>query len=371
MSDHSRRAIPLSAQYESKVNTLIAQSRRENALHRSRRHIPTPTSSLTPLALTHQLRIYPRTRAAGPPPPRSWAYPATPSPTSNSTSVRITPAPEWRARALRWILLHLELPGLIPHAVLEGDVVGVGERSSIPTLREMCVRVLIAPTPNLEEEQPTIDRILDPNLPAHIRRFIVRYSAIHDPLPWTTLAELWGVAYGEQGADGELIFVGKGAGGSTVSSASIREVLTPAEVDDFQSQEENEEDLAWDADEYAPPPPLTTLISLAHPLSKHLSFFPPTITHLALIATPLDLDTPPRALMSKLSGTLHLLEALDLSCNSWLAVDTLEVVDWPRRWSRLRAIAFMNCNNLSDRDAVTKTINSKRNWEKVIHIDFA
>lgn len=54
-----------------------------------------------------------------------------------------------------------------------------------------------------------------------------------------------------------------------------------------------------------------------------------------------------------------------------VAVDVLEVVDWSKRWSRLRAIAFMNCNNLSDRDAVAKAINGKRNWEKVIHIDFA
>lgn len=259
--------------------------------------------------------MYPRTRAAGPPPPRSWAYPVTPSPASNSRSVTATPAPEWRARALRWILLHLEPPGLLPHAILEGDGLGLGEGSSIPTLREMCVCTLTAP--NLEGEQPTIDSILDPDLPAHIRRFIVRYTAIHHPLPWSALAELWGVAYGEQGANGEIILVGKDAGGSSIGSAAIREVLTPAEVD-FQTQEDNEEDLAWDADEYTPPPPLTTLISLAHPLSKNLSFLPPTITHLALIAMPLDPDTPPRAMMSKLAGTLHLLEALDLSCNSWI-----------------------------------------------------
>jgi hypothetical protein len=278
-------------------------------LHRSRRHIPTFTSTSFLAPLSHQLRIYPPSRAAGPRPPRSWAYPA---PTSSASSGNnrsspgsVAPHPEWRACALRWIILHLDRPGLLPHALEEED-----GRSSIPTLREMCVR-------NLVETDPINSQIINPDLPAHIRRFIVRYTSIHSPLPWSALAELWGVAYGEQGADGEVILIGKDADGSNHSSTSIRDLLTPSE-DGFALEEgENEDDLAWDAEEYTPPP-LTTLISLTHPLSKHLSFFPPTITHLALIATPLDPDTTPRVLLSRLAGALHLLEALDLSCNSWL-----------------------------------------------------
>ncbi|KAG8745372.1 hypothetical protein FRC10_008231 [Ceratobasidium sp. 414] len=366
MSDRLRRAIQPPAHYEPKVNTLIAKSRREHALQRSQRHAPTliSTSFLTPLALSQQLRIYPQSRAAGPRPPRSWAYPALTSSaagsSNRSTPGSVAPHPEWRARALRWILVHLDRPGLIPHAVEENE----SGRSSIPTLREMCLHNLLA-------ADPIDDQIISPDLPAHIRRFIVRYTSIHSPLPWAALTELWGVAYGEQGADGELIFVGKGAGGSSIGSASIRDVLTPAEVD-LQSEEgDHEDDLAWDAEEYTSPPPLNVLISLAHPLSKHLSFFPPTITHLALIATPLDPDTAPRAMMAKLSGILHLLEALDLSCNPWLVPNALTSVDWSKKWPRLRAVAFINCPNLADREATTNIINSKRSWEKSIRIDFA
>ncbi|KAG9089022.1 hypothetical protein FRC07_012420, partial [Ceratobasidium sp. 392] len=286
---------------------------REHALQRSQRRVSSLTSAsfLAPLTLSEQLRIYPQSRAAGPRPPRSWAYPALASSAasgnSRSTPGSVAPHPEWRARALRWILVHLDRPGLIPHAV-EGEKTG---RSSIPTLREICLHKLLS-------TDPIDDQIFNPDLPAHIRRFIVRYTSILSPLPWAALAELWGVAYGEQGADGELIFVGKETGGSSFTSASIREVLTPAEIDLQPEEDENADDLAWDAEEYTPPPPLNVLISLAHPLSKHLSFFPPTITHLALIATPLDPDTTPRAMMAKLSGALHLLEALDLSYNPWL-----------------------------------------------------
>ncbi|KAG8714531.1 hypothetical protein FRC08_011819 [Ceratobasidium sp. 394] len=364
MSDRLRRTIQPPTHYEPKVNALIAKSRREHALQRPQGHVSTRTSTsfLTPLTLSQQLRIYPQSRAAGPRPPRSWAYPA---PTSSavdssnrSSPGSVAPHPEWRTRALRWILVHLDRPGLIPHAV-EADE---GGRSSIPTLREMCLQNLLA-------ADPIDDRIINPDLPAHIRRFIVRYTSIHSPLPWTALAELWGVAYGEQGADGELIFVGKDAGGTSIGSASIRDVLTPADVD-LQVEEGESEDLTWDAEEYTPPP-LNVLISLAHPLSKHLSFFPPTITHLALIATPLDSDTTPRAMMAKLSGVLHLLEALDLSCNPWLVPNALTSVDWSKKWPRLRAIAFINCPNLLDQDPTVNTINSKRSWEKSIHIDFA
>ncbi|KAG8762826.1 hypothetical protein FRC12_008826 [Ceratobasidium sp. 428] len=365
MSDRLRRTIQGQA-YEPKVNALIAKSRREYASQRSQRHAPAFASAsfLTPLTLSQQLRIYPQSRAAGPRPPRSWAYPAltsSPAGTKNgSTPGSVAPHSEWRARALRWILAHLDRPGLIPHAV-EEDEAG---RSAVPTLREMCLQKLLA-------SDPIDDQIINSDLPAHIRRFIVRYTSIHSPLSWAALAELWGVAYGEQGADGELIFVGKEAGGFSVGSASIRDVLTPAEVD-FQPEEgENAEDHAWDAEEYTPPPPLSVLISLAHPLSKHLSFFPPTITHLALIATPLDPDTTPRAMMAKLSGALHLLEVLDLSCNSWLVPDALASVDWSKKWPRLRAIAFVHCPNFPNPDTILNTINGSRSWEKSIRIDFA
>ncbi|QRV90736.1 hypothetical protein RhiJN_18754 [Ceratobasidium sp. AG-Ba] len=244
----------------------------------------------------------------------------------------------------------------------------------------MCLHKLLA-TDSINNQ------IINSDLPAHIRRFVVRHSSIHSPLPWEAMAELWGFAYGEQGADGEIIFVGKDAGGFNVGSAFIRDILTPAELDLQPAEDEDEGELAWDAEQYTPPP-LTVLISLAHPLSKHLPFFPPTITHLALVASPLDPDTTPRAMMSKLSGTLHLLEALDLSCNPWLGEysavfleiyeskngpvhEALTSVDWSKKWPRLRAIAFINCPNLSEEDLVIHTINSRRNWEKSIQIDFA
>lgn len=295
--------------------------RREHALQgRSRRHESLSTSLFTPLALGHQLRVYSRTRVAGPLAPRSWAYPTTTLPTSGNAISTVIPDPRWRARALRWILMHIDQPGLIPHAVLRPDDEGQGDPdgSAIPTLREMCVQTLISAALGAESQQPVIyGSFFDPDLPAHIRRFIVRYAATHCPLPWPALEELWGIAYGEQGADGEIILVGKDAGGSKISGSAIKSILTPPETDSDPQPGDATEELSWDAEEYTPPP-LTTLISIAHPLSKHISLFPPTITHLALIAMPLDPDITPRVLLTRLSGGLRLLEALDLSCNSWL-----------------------------------------------------
>ncbi|CAE6470199.1 unnamed protein product [Rhizoctonia solani] len=370
MPDHPRRAI---SPHEPRVNALIAKSRREHALHnRLQRLGSTPTPFLSTLALGHQLRVYPRTRVAGPPPPRSWAYP-TPTSVRSDISSGVIPDAQWRAHAMRWIFLHLDQPGLIPHSILH-----VGESQSgpdmlvVPTLREMCVRALISSMQTLDsrETRSTVhEDVLDPDLLAHLRRFIVRYSSIHSPLPWLALAQLWGIEYGEQGADGEVILVGKDAGGSTLSGSAIKDMLAGPELDGKSG--DGEDDLSWDAEEYTSAPPLKAFISIAHPITKYLTSFPPTITHLALIAIPLDRDVTPRILMARLSNGLRLLEALDLSCNAWLVSDAINAVDWSARWLRLRFAAFINCRSLRDLDNVTDTINGKRNWERVVHIDWA
>ncbi|CAE6479487.1 unnamed protein product [Rhizoctonia solani] len=372
MSDPPRRAI---APHEPQVNTLIAKSRREHALHsRSQRHESTPTTLLSTLALGHQLRVYPRTRAAGPPPPRSWAYPTPPSVRSEVSS-GATPNAQWRAHAMRWIFLHLDQSGLIPHSVLHVDEGQSGPGVfAVPTLREMCAQVLVSSLQaSGAETQPastTHEDILDPDLPAHLRRFIVRYSAINSPLSWPALAQLWGIEYGEQGADGEAILVGRDAGGSTFPSSAIKNLLVPAHESGTQSGDDDDH-LSWDADDYSFAPPLRAFISIAHPITKHLTLFPPTITHLALIAIPLDRDVTPRIVMSRLSNGLRLLEALDLSCNPWLVADAINAVDWSTRWLRLRFAAFINCRNLMDFESMSGVINGKRNWERAIHIDWA
>ncbi|CUA73799.1 hypothetical protein RSOLAG22IIIB_01316 [Rhizoctonia solani] len=370
MSDHPRRAIP---PHEPQVNTLIAKSRREHALHsRSQHHGPAPTTLFSTLALGHQLRVYPRTRVAGPPPPRSWAYPTSTSVRSDISS-GATPDAQWRAHAMRWIFLHLDQPGLIPHSVSHVDEGQSGpDALKIPTLREMCVRALISSLQTSDAEtQPTIhESVLDPDLPEHLRRFIVRYSAIHFPLPWPALAQLWGIESGEQGADGEVIFVGRDAGGSTLPSSVIKNILVPPHEPDTQSGDD-EDYPAWDTEEYTSAPPLKAFISIAYPITKYLTSFPPTITHLALIAIPLDRDVTPRIVMSRLSNGLRLLEALDLSCNPWLVADAINAVDWSTRWLRLRFVAFINCQNLKDFDSLSGVINNKRNWERAVHIDWA
>jgi hypothetical protein len=148
----------------------------------------------------------------------------------------------------------------------------------------------------------------------------VRYSAIHSPLPWLALAQLWGIEYGEQGADGEVIIVGPDAGGPTVAASAIKQLLAPQDLGLDSQLEEDEGYLDWDAEEYTSAPPLKAFISITHPISKYLTLFPPTITHLALIAIPLDRDVTPRIVMARLSHGTRILEALDLSCNPWLGV---------------------------------------------------
>ncbi|KAF8679487.1 hypothetical protein RHS04_04094 [Rhizoctonia solani] len=367
MSDHPRRAIP---PHEPQVNTLIAKSRREHALHnRSQRHDSAPTPLFSALTLSHQLRVYPRIRVAGPPPPRSWAYPTSTS-VGSAVSSGATPDPQWRAHATRWIFLHLDQPGLIPHAVSHLDEgQNISDILAVPTLREMCVRSLVSLVHNSDAEaRSTIhENILDPDLPGHLRRFIVRYSAIHSPLSWIALAQLWGIEYGEQGADGEVILVGPDAGGPMVAASAIKQLLAPPDIEP-DTQSENEDYLTWDAEEHTSAPPMKAFISITHPISKYLTLFPPTITHLALVAIPLDRDVTPRIVMARLSHGLRLLEALDLSCNPWL--DTINSVDWPTRWLRLRFAAFINCPKLKDLESLDNVINSKRSWERSVHIDW-
>ncbi|KAH7344515.1 hypothetical protein B0J17DRAFT_4256 [Rhizoctonia solani] len=370
MSDHPRRAIP---PHEPRVNNLIAKSRREHALHgRSQRHESVPTTLFSTLALGDQLRVYPRSRVAGPPPPRSWAYPTSTTARSDVSS-GVAPDAQWRAHAMRWIFLHLDQPGLIPHSVLHVDDGQSGPAAlAIPTLREMCVRALVSSiqASNKETRSTIHEGVLDPDLPAHLRRFIVRYSSIHSPLSWLALAQLWGIEYGEQGADGEVILVGPDAGGLTLSGSAIKNILVPPQELDAESGDDDDS-LDWDAEEYPSAPPLKAFISIAYPITKYLTSFPPTITHLALIAIPLDRDVTPRIVISRLSNGLRLLEALDLSCNPWLVADAINSVDWSTRWLRLRFAAFINCRNLKDLENVANAINGKRSWERAIHIDWA
>lgn len=271
--------------------------------------------------------------------------------------------PAWRAEALSLLFAHLPLPSDdatvapndSPHSI------------SIPRLTELCLRVSLA-------SYPVEDLALC--LPLHLRRVLLRYTAVRSPL---TSAELLAVCEPELGghADGELIVVGPqamlpvgyfkavlddpedtGPSGSGSGSGGHEDELEEGTGE----EEEDESDTgSWDSTSSPQddPPPLLSLTILSPTSTISLSLLrslPPTLTHLALLALPS--LTP----IHRLPRLLPLLEVLDLSYNVWLSLskvfkggggagggywgkrgeNLLERTEWGR-WTRLRVLGLRKC----------------------------
>jgi len=180
-----------------------------------------------------------------------------------------------------------------------------------------------------------------PWIPGHLRREVVRYCAVHHPLPSAKLF----LMYEEDGhADGEMLIVGP--------HASIRDdyFIQPSrsnqksdEMDGEVAQQGVEEvELDWEADESSPKL-LQTFAAVFVKLSMSTVLsLPPTITHLSLIhlTHPIPIHRLPPA--------CPLLQFLDLSFNGWLEhpsnemMQSLGRVDWTR-WSHLQTLGWRNC----------------------------
>lgn len=234
---------------------------------------------------------------SGPEPPKSWTL---------TTKIDIHTTPTWRAQSLDLIFRDC------------------GARFSVvPPLTQLCLRILSSfPYSEFAED-------IVPFLPPHLCRDLIRYTAIHAPLPPSKLYAM----YAQDGhADGELLVVGP--------QATLRDDFF---VRDNNSHSSTSQDLLeWDS-EKPMPPSLSTFILISTPMTLSIVLsLPPTITHMAL------LNLPAPIALNRLPAVCPLLELLDLSYNNWLsptsrdASKILERVEWSR-WSCLRVLGLRDC----------------------------
>lgn len=238
----------------------------------------------------------------GPGPPKSWTL-------TSKDIVRET-ARTWRAKALSLILSHIQ-----PSPKAASGLY-------VPPLTQLCLQKILALTSSTE----FIDDVI-PFLPSHLRRDLVRYTAIHSPLPDALLFAL----YEPEGhADSELIVVGP--------NTTLRDDYFLRSVPSAAHRKEEE---VWDWDsEKSVPEPLCRFILISSRLAvSTLLTLPPTITHLALM------DLPTTIPLHRLPGACPMLVVLDLSYNTWLkdtSKDVFERIDWGR-WNHLRVLGLREC----------------------------
>ncbi|KAL4247290.1 hypothetical protein ABKN59_008540 [Abortiporus biennis] len=273
--------------------------------------------------------------------------------------------PEWRKEALSVLFSRMKTP---PSSSLDEDLAEMnleedknlknGTRSTFeekfPSLTLLCLQVLLrcCPSPG-----PEFSEDLVPWLPPHLRRDLLRWTAIHEPL---STSRLYSLCELDGHADGELIIIGPQAylKSNYFSSRMISTGHARIEWD------EGEEDWESPSSSNHSPSPLITLALINTSLSiSTLLTFPPTITNLALLAI-----SQPTAVY-RLTRTCPLLEVLDLSYNPWLArplgVEDERVIDrveW-RRWGRLRVVGLRECGLQEDSRMVRK-VNEGR-WTDV------
>ncbi|TBU65817.1 hypothetical protein BD310DRAFT_804092 [Dichomitus squalens] len=324
---------------------------------------------------------YPRGAVPGPPPPRSWSGLFRHHDREHDAEDRDTVA--FRRRALSLVFSHT------PWSFGSGDVPrlrsGDGGYSSddepaVPPLTQLCLRVLLAAFPDAAEFR---DELLEV-LPPMFRRDLLRYTAVHGPLP---NGKLYALFEPEGHVDGEVIVVGpqatlqrdlfvsssphsashrdggdeeaedrqNGPSGSGQAQSSLFGPDTEGAEAEAEAEAETGEEEAddWEAESSSSqelPPPLQTLIVLnAQVPSATLFLLPLTLTRLALLALPV-----PSPQVHRLPRICPLLEVLDLSYNPWLndppggkghanVESTLDRIEW-EKWARLQVLGLRMCN---------------------------
>lgn len=261
---------------------------------------------------------------AGPGPPKSWIRTA-------DQDVRDTP--KWRGEALSLIFSHI--PDSPSNRFNKPEPQQTRKQSMVPPLTLVCMRHLLSLTSPSEFIQCVV-----PYLPSHLRLDLVRDTAVHSPLPSSSLFSL----FGEEGHV-ELLVVGPAA--SLPEGYLLRNSPTAGhDVDDVEMPSDNSEKTQandWDA-EGDTPESLNTFILVSTPLAPSaLLRLPLTVQNMALINLPFSIP------LHRLPGICPLLEVLDLSYNTWLAEDSqdgqkiLNSIDW-RRWNQLRVLGFRGCH---------------------------
>lgn len=296
---------------------------------------------LSPSSVSTTNGVHGITKVVAGPIPKSWALNA------NKIDHDLQ---AWRMEALSVIL------PLLPF----GSEILQTTTASIPTFSQLCLRLLLSSYP--------VDDFVDyviPYLPPHLRRDLIRRTALHSPL---SNRLLYALCEPEGHADGELIIIGPQA--YLRSDYFRKEKLTnPQQRHEDNAEPALGEHIVWDEaddwddqkDEKSSLISLQTIILLSTPLSTPtLLTFPPTITHLALISLPSAIP------VHRLTDVCPLLVVLDLSYNKWLlprttpgsaGTDTLGMVVWSR-FGRLTLLGMRGVN--LDRAELSKKVNHGR-----------
>ena len=290
---------------------------------------------------------YPNGAVPGPRPPRSWTS------LFDEDERRV---PAWRAGALHVLFEDLRAPGWV-YDVEEG---GEGGGMVVPLALD-CARVLLAAFGDTEDWAEVAQYI-----PGHVKKDLVRWCAVRRPL---SSAKLYALCGEEGHAEGELLVIGPEATLKRSALAKdkgkqvdrrIRAAHPPSGDDTADGTTSCDADDFWDAPGDTATP-LTTLALTMTPLPHELlSYLPPTLTHLALVAL------PQPAQIWRLPEMCPLLEALDLSYNDWFSgaaptsEGSLDRVVW-RRWRYLRVLGLRGCGIGVD---IVSKVNAKR-WTDV------
>ncbi|KAF8635499.1 hypothetical protein AX17_003889 [Amanita inopinata Kibby_2008] len=267
-------------------------------------------------------------KCSGPKPPKSWR---------RSAERDVCETQEWRAEALSLIFSHLPDTARIPLCHTQRSQTKT--KGWVPPLTLICLRHLLDLTSTYE-----FTHVIVPHLPIHLRRDLVRDTAIYSPL---SDAKLYSLCGKDGHVGGELIVVGPAASlpegyflRNTISGRhgdALAERQSPTYDDGDDAQLDD-----WDADQHTPEL-LQTLVLVSTRLAPStLLSLPATITHMSLIHLPVPIP------LHRLPTVCPLLELLDLSHNAWLsdeaqdAAKLLDRVDWGR-WSYLRILGFRGC----------------------------
>lgn len=199
--------------------------------------------------------------------------------------------------------------------------------SPIPSLSSLCTHILATlPTEEFTE--------IVEYLPQHLRRDLVRHTAVYSPLSG---AKLFALCDATGHTDTELLVVGPHA--VLRDDHFFRATSTTNTCNG--SEDQDEADDSWDCDQESDVEPLNTLILISSRLATSVLFsLPASITRLGLI------NLPEPFSLHRLPGKCPLLVVLDLSYNTWLgpgAETILERVPWSR-WNHLHILGMRECH---------------------------
>lgn len=354
-----QRTVPQDASEPSRqVNNILRNLRGEHFRHsRNVQRVPASLPSLhvnnlptLPISL-----IYPSTdgrldgsvpsrhhstrpgRVAGPDPPRSWITLS--SPKTTEADLADINSPAWREHALDLVFSPGNASVRPPGTSASLRSLQKGEFSTLALLSLHVIRMECSGY-ELSEIRPYI--------PPHLRRVLMRHSAIHCPLSQIELNAICG----EEGhADGELVVVGPYATLRSDHFRRSREVVP---------EECAAEESTWDslATEGSEPSALFSLTLLSTPLNFPLSDLPPTITCLILI------NIPKPVSLQRLPLYCPLVSLLDLSYNSWLIPTSGEKLlqDYP--WTKLRYLKVLGLRGCCVTSTLLSQVNKGR-WDDV------